>query len=453
MTGLRALRAHLNERLFLEAPRAARPLGRGEAAIVLLSLFAIAVVLQLLRLGWSDSLDTLWAEDGTIFLQGALTHGFLDNVTATYAGYLVLVPRLIGEGAAIVPLRDAAAATAILSAAVVALSGFAVWWATGGILRNPCLRGSLAFLTVLAPVAGQESIDSAAYVPWYMLFATFWLLLWRPRTLWGAGLAGLFVLATGLSTPGVWFFFPLAALRALAARDRRDLAVVGSYGLGAAVQLPIVAFNTEEKVEPAWTHEIWTAFLQRALDGAALGLRLGGSAWSHLGWPLLIALLVAAAVGVAFGFRRGTPAVRWLLAICVLTSLALFVVSVYQRAVGPQIVWPAGNYDGAAGRYAIVPALLLVSAGLAIVDSALRRRSSPAGARWLTLGVVAVLALGVVTSFDMRSSARATPKWRASVTEASAACSRPGATEVTIPITPLGWAMTVPCEELADVQG
>ena len=355
------------------------------------ALLVLAVVLQLARLGWSSSLNSLWAEDGPIYMQEALLNGTWDAIGATYATYLVVVPRLIAEVASLAPLQDVPAAVSILSAAVVGLSGLVVWHASAAHLRNPYLRGILAVLTVLTPVAGLESIDSAAYVPWYMLFASFWILLWRPAT-WRGTLAGAaFILLTGLSTPGLWFFAPLALLRGLAVRDRTDFAILGAYAAGALAQVPVLLGTDETAVTPVWTSDIWTVFLQRIVDGAPLGLRLGGNAWVHLGWPLLIALLLAGAVGFAVGFRRAGAGARWIAAVALPTALVMFVVSLYQRAVGTPMLWPEGFYQGAGSRYAIVPALLVVSAALVLIDSRERGREPAAGwRRWATPASAAV---------------------------------------------------------------
>src|SRR6185437_5778609 len=94
---------------------------------VLVSFLALAAALQLFRIGPSSALSSLWAEDGPVFLGTALTHGFLDAMTTTQAGYLVLMPRLIAEIGAAVPLRDAAVAMNLISVLVVALAGLAVW--------------------------------------------------------------------------------------------------------------------------------------------------------------------------------------------------------------------------------------------------------------------------------------------------------------------------------------
>jgi len=453
---LTALRAHLDDSLFPAARQAASTLNRWELGVVVGALLALAVVLQLARLGWSSSLNSLWAEDGPIYMQEALTQDFWHAIVSTYATYLVLVPRLIAEGASLAPLKDVPAAVSILSALVVGLSGLAVWHAAAAHIPSPYLRGTLVALTVLSPVAGLESLDSAAYVPWYMLFACFWLLLWRPRTTRGAGLGGLFVLLTGLSTPGLWFFAPLAGLRALAIRGRRDLIVVASYALGAGVQIPVLALNDETAVQPLWTGDIWTTFLQRIVDGAPLGLRLGGNAWSHLGWPFLIALCVAVAVGFAVGFRKAAPGARYLAAIALPTALAMFVVSLYQRAVGTQMIWPEGIWNGSGSRYAIVPALLVVSAALVLLESALRRRApaaadAPAPRRLPgpSLAAVAILAIALVTSFWARDLAvRGTPPWDAALDHAKATCAGGEEDSAPIPTSPPGFGMLLPCEQI-----
>lgn len=418
---------------------------------MVLALLALATVLQLARIGWSASLNSLWAEDGPIYLQAALGQGFWHSITSTYATYLVLIPRLIAEAATMVPLRYAPAAVSILSAAVVALSGLIVWLASAAHVRNQYLRATLAAVAVLVPVAGLESLDSAAYVPWFMLFATFWILLWRPATTSGAVLAGLFAMATGLSTPGVWFFLPLAALRALAARDRRDLAILAGFGIGAAVQVPVLALNEEVAVTPLWTGDIWTVYLQRVVDGAPLGLRLGGAAWEHLGWPLLIALLIASLSGLALGARRSTVGARYLAAIAIPTSLAMFVVSLYQRAVGTQMLWPEGMYNGTGSRYAIVPAMLVISAAVVLVDGAMRRDAPHRRLVPFAAATVGVLLIALVTSFWAREIAvRGEPPWDAALKAASRTCAREGAAEVSVPTSPPGFGLVVPCDRVLD---
>lgn len=451
MTRLATFRQATRRILFLAPPADERQAGRGKLALVAILLLALAVVLQLARLDIGNALESLWAEDGPILLQGAFDKGFVEALTTPYAGYLILVPRLIGEVGAAVPLRDAAAAIAISSTLVVAVCGLVVWVAAAGHVRNPYLRGALVALVVLSPVASLESIADGSYVLWYMLFASFWVLLWTPRTTTGAVLGGLFVLATGLSTPGLWFFAPVAGLRLLAAGDRRDAAILGGYAIGAAVQVPVLASNGETAVDPQWTNDIWTSYLQRVLDGGVLGERLGGIGWERIGWELLIVLIFAALAALVYVAWRSSAQVRSFVAIAVCTSLLMFVASVYQRAVGSQVMWPAGVYFGNAGRYAIVPALLLASAALVAIDRWPRPLPGPRHLPWAGLAAVMVAALAIGSSFHVADpTVRGTPHWSDAIDTAAANCRREGTETAEVAISPPGFALFVNCQTLSD---
>jgi hypothetical protein len=448
---LQRLRARLDEHLFPPAPPSPSRAAKWERAGVVAALLVLAIVAQLARVGWQGSLQGLWAEDGPIFLQEAIGRGFGETIFAPYSNYLVVVPRLIGDAAALGPLDAAPAVVSILAAALAALSGLLVWQASAGHIRGPYLRGALALATVLVPVGGLESVDSASYVSWYMLFACFWILLWRPATWWGTGAACGFLVLTGLSNPGVWFLAPLAALRALAARDRRDLAIPAAFAVPALAQAVMITQNHDPTVDPAWSEQIWTAYLQRVVEGAPLGLRLGGDAWELLGRPLLVALVAAGAAGAWLGLRRAGPGARYLAAVALPTSLLLFVVSLYQRALGQQMAWPEGIWHGNGGRYAIVPALLVIGVALALIDGADRRR--PPRSRISPPGAVAValIAVAVGTSFYVGdTAARGTPEWERALDAAGGECAA-GTTEVAVvPTSPPGFAMSLPCAEVPD---
>jgi hypothetical protein len=437
----------LDRYLFTDPAAAPDGPARWEKAGLALALLALAVVLQLARIGWTASLNSLWAEDGPIFLQEALAKGFFDSLGTEYSGYLVLVPRLIGELATLVPLESAAAAVSILSALLIALSGFAVWHAAAGHIPDPLLRGALVAATVLTPVGGLESIDSASYVSWYMLFAVFWILLWRPRTLSGAAWGGLLVAATVLSNPGAWFLLPLAALRAAAIRDRRDATIVGAYFAASAVQLVAMARSSYEAVEPLWSEDIWTVLLQRVVDGAVFGLRLGGEAWDLLGWPFLLALTACVVAAFVLGLRHGDGRARAFALIALPTALGMFVLSVYQRAAGTPMLWPEGFHSGAGGRYAIVPVLLVLSAAMVI----LCRWRPPAGAReaWPRLALTALVLVSVAVSYPAGDTAvRGTPAWDDALDAAAATCTGEGLLSTTAPTSPPGFLMSLPCSEL-----
>lgn len=445
------LRQALNRSLFKETPADAVRFHGWEGALAAIAFLALLMALHLLRAGPTDALNSLWAEDGAIFLQGAMTLGSFDALTSTYAGYVVVVPRLIAETAMLAPLGDAPVVVNLASLLVVGLSGLAVWAGSAGHIHSPFLRGLLAALTVLSPVASLEAVVSASYVSWYMLFASFWLLLWRPATTWGAVAAGLFVLATALSTPGIVFLIPLGLLRAIAVRDRHDAVIAGAFTIGLAIQLPVTALSDESAVDPGWSSAIGTAYLQRVVDGGVLGEHLGGIAWGRWGWPFLIALVAAAALSFLLALRAAGTG-RLLALIAVVTSIGMFAVSAYQRAAGEALRWPADVHFGFGGRYAIVPALLLVSAILVLLDP--REGSARPGVRrWAVAGVTAVLLAGLVTSFDVSDpEVRTMAPWNQSLDEAASACGE-GIGAAPIFIAPPGTAMYVTCERLESRYG
>jgi hypothetical protein len=447
---LAAARRRIGTYLFPDSAPPSSELRRWEAAVLVIALLVLGTVLALLRLGFSDSLNTIWAEDGPIYLQGALTESFWHAVFSPYAGYLVVVPRLIGEAATLVPLEQAAAAISLISAFFAALSGLVVWCASGGQIRNPYLRGGLALATVLAAAAGQETLLSAAYVPWYMLFASFWLLFWRPRTLAAAAAGGLFLLATGLSTPGVWFFLPVALLRVASFRDARDASLLGPYFLGALVQVPVIL--GQEQGEAIWTSRIWGGYLQRVVDGGLLGQSLGGDLWSSLGIPFLIVLVAAVGAGLAWGLWKSSPGPRWFGVAAVLTSLVMFVVSVYQRAVGENIFWATGASGGAASRYVLVPALLLLSAGVVFVDYALRGRPAELRMSWPVAAALGLIGLAIVTSYDMRApESRGKPYWDDALHRAASRCVKRREEIAAIPTSPKPFGVQIPCQQVASL--
>lgn len=414
--------------------------------MLIVASLVLAAVLQLFRLGPSTALNSLWAEDGAVFLGWATSQNLFDALTSTHGEYLVVVPRLIAELGAAVPLHDAPVAMNLVTVLIIALSGLAVWFAAAGHIHSPYLRALLVALMVLCPVSSIEAVASPTNVAWYMAFAVFWLLLWRPATTWGACLGGLLILATGISTPATLFFIPIVVLRAVAIRDRRDALVVGAFALGMAIQVPATMLSDEQLPGSVWSEHIVTAFLQRVVDSSVLGLELGGSTWADWGWPFLIAIVAGAAVFLAVMALRA-PSGRLLAAIAVVTSVAMFMSSAYVRApLGDFMVWRTDEYTALGGRYAMIPVLLLISAALVLVDSRLR---SSRGRPFAAIATAAVLLVALVTSFDVHGElGRGGPPWDEALHTATAQCEAKGLAVVPVATSPEGWTMLISCDRL-----
>jgi hypothetical protein len=446
-TFINRFRNALDRSLFKPPPPKHARFEGWKRAVIIVAFVALAASLQLLRLGPSNALNSLWAEDGMTFLGEAMAHDFFHLVTVTHGEYLVVLPRLIGEVGAAVPLYHAPMAMNLIAVLFVALSGLAVWFASAGQIQSPYLRALLVALMVLCPVSTVEAVATPTNVAWYGAFAVFWLLLWRPATTWGAGLGALLILATSLSTPATFFFFPIALLRAIAIRARRDALIVGAYALAAALQVQAITHSNEHVAVPTWTGHIVTAFLQRVVDSSVLGLELGGSTWAAWGWPFLVAIVVAVVVYLIAMLVRASSS-RLFAAIAVGTSATMFMVSAYHRApLGDLMVWPTGGDNNLGGRYTIIPTLLLISAALALLDSA---RPLWRGRPLAAIATATVLLVSLVTSFDVRldDTGRGGPLWDESLRAATAQCYSEGLAEVPVPTAPEGWTVAIPCDRL-----
>lgn len=441
------LRDELDRSLFRPAPAETVRFGGWRGVAILIAFLTLATVTQLLRVGPSNAFNSLWAEDGPVFLGEAMAHDFLHVVTTTHAEYLVVLSRLIAELGAIAPLYHAPLAMSLTAVLVVALSGLAVWFASAGQIHSPYLRALLVTLMILCPVSTIEGVASPTNVAWYTAFAVFWLLLWRPATAWGACLGALLILITGLSTPATIFFAPVVLLRAIAIRNRRDTLIVGAYMLAAAIQLYALAHSEEQLDVPLWTRHIVTAFMQRVVDSSVLGIELGGSTWADWGWPFLIAIVAAVVAYLGWMLVRASSS-RLFAVIAIGTSAAMFMVSAYERApLGDLMTWATGDYNTLGGRYAIIPVLLLLSAALALLDSA---RPLSRGRPLAAIATAAVLLVSLVTSFDVREghSNRGGPPWDESLRTATGQCYSEGLAEVSVPIAPAGWTVVVACDRL-----
>lgn len=444
----RRLRDVLNRVVFLpSAPGTLRLRGR-EGVVVLISFLALAIALQMLRIGPSSAFNSLWAEDGPVFLERAMAHSFLGALTTPWSEYLVVTQSLIGEVGALVPLRDAPAAMNLVAAFVAALSGLAIWFASAAHIRSPYLRALLVALAVLVPVGSVETVASATNVSWYMTVAVFWLLLWRPATTLAAALSAGLILLTGFSTPATFFFVPIVILRAVAIRDRRDALIVGTFALATVAQA-LTVLSSPHISSNVWTGGIITTYLQRVVSGSVFGLELSGSLWTHWGWPFLIAITAAVTVCLIVLALRAT-ANRLLATIAIATSVVMFLVSSYQRGLGG-MAWPVGVYGSIGARYTVVPTLLLIGAALALIDA--RSRLSR-GRPVMEMAAIAVLLVSLVTSFDVGAGeARGGAPWDDSLKAAAGSCEVRHLQEIPVYTAPAGWTMNIACDRLIAAEG
>lgn len=425
-----------------------------------IGLFAVAFVLTWLRLP-ATARDSLWAEDGSLFLQQATTGSPWLHIFTPYAGYLHVLPRIITAVVwDVAPVTLLPQAMAAGSVAVTAGVAVLVYYLSGHVgVRKPG-RIALYALTFLAPALAVEALGNVANLHWFFLWLAPWLFLARPRSRWGGRLLGVVALVAALTEPQVLFFAPLVLWRLRA--HRKEWVAVGA-GIGIVAQLAVTILVPRDA----------GASLYAGMDAlvriaAGYVIQVGGAQWftmspvvpllQSVGWvagTLIIFSITIAAVGLAIWWRL--PNATRMLVVLLPASVVLWYAScVVNDAARSGLLGfvddvgdsqPAGTFGIV--RYALVPALMLSAVLILVADESLAR----AGRINTAVAVVALLILATASVFSYYGGQavlrQPTVSWAQSVAVATATCeAEDGLTAYPLPIQPTGWYFSVPCAQL-----
>lgn len=395
---------------------------------------------QLLRQAGAPATDTIWAEDGSPFLRDALREGPFAPVFDPYAGYLHLVPRLIAGLVSLAPAPRFAILVAVGSALTVSMLSVFVFQASRSFIRSHWRRGLCAALVVFLPALVWESSNNATNLQWSLIFPCFLALAGRFETARVAGSAVAFLAAA--SAPTTVILLPLATVRLLqSTRGTRMVPISFLAGLGLQAMVALTAGG--DPFGPS----------TNPLDLPGLyGLRVAGSlfvgewvlptAWQALGWVFgWVAFFLATGV-VTYGllrFRTLRGSIAWASA----ASIALFCFPVFVR--GTSLLVPQGPmfvFHGS--KWVIAPILLLTLTTLMILENLDRGPAKPA----LDGLFVLVVAVAVVMGFRAWNGRSSGPRWSAGIAEARETCRIEMSKRGSIPISPPGWEVPVPCARL-----
>jgi hypothetical protein len=425
---------------------------------------ALLSALSLLRQSGVPATSTVWAEDGTVFYAQALKMSFGRTLFTTYNGYAQLVPRLLAQFARWVPPGRAAEVFALAGAISFAVTACLVFHMAKGHITSPLVLGLLVASMVLLPIATSELLDNMLNVPWWLFFAAFWALLWRPQTAPGQVIAGAFGFLATASEPLVALFAPLAIVRALALRRRRDHTVTAGLVLGLVYQGVARLAGTPKPFTPDALHGIWQDYSERA--GLALLGGMRGSDWliaQSVTGATVVGALIACAV-VAAGLTVRSRGVRAFTVAAAAFSVIGFVVPVWLRGVSA--VLNTSTLDEGS-RYEAVPLLLLISIVLVVAGhlsgpgpgtltaTHSGARPPPPGQRYRRRAIAVPVVCAVlflpswVTDFrdaNMRSDG---PTWQSQLALAAARCHASHPRTVTVLIDPTGWKAVLPCRAIS----
>jgi hypothetical protein len=424
--------------LALDVPRLHR---RPQAALVLAAWVLAVVAVVWLRTPGVPVWDTLWGEDGTVFLQSAMDRSLAGALAEPYAGYLHVPARMLADVVLLFPPEQWAFVLAALSAAVGALAGAFVYVASASVLSSRWARALVAGLPWLV-VVGQEVPATAANLHWYGLYAAFWGLLSRPRSGRSLAATGFILGLVALSDPLVALGLPLAVAqaRALAGPWWRRAAVLGPLVAGLAAQA-VAALAVAGPASSSGTSvaDLPGIYAARVAGGALLGDEWFGSVWQSAGDVAIWAALAVAVLAVAIAARACAGSSRRAVLSAAAGSVVLFAAPVMLRgtaALTPDLATRGGS------RYMLVPALLLLCCLVIALDARGGKRARQAFT--VLLAMVALSGLGVVSA---RSDG---PGWTAGVQAARTSCAQ-GAARATVRIAPVQprWTVQIDCSRLA----
>lgn len=391
-------------------------------------------VAVLLRQGGAGALDTVYAEDGTIFLGQAVRTTARDALTRPYVGYFHGLPRLIAEVAAALPLHLAAEVFAVTSATVVAVLALVVFRATAGHIRSVGLRVLVAASLVLLPTAQEEVYNNIANLHWFLIFAAAWVVLWDPPSRWEQSIGCLVVLFSGLSDPLTVLLGPIVVLRVVTQRDWRRQLIPAAFAAGMSLQLLGVMLTDARREGLAPTLDLIRTpglYVFHVVGRGVFGARLlpdAGRSPAHLLAATALLVIVGALI---VRVRRGRPALviafLWL-------SVAYF----------GTVVSLTGNSPP---RYTVVPIWLLISAiACGLGDVSWRSARPLAAAPVLLLVFVVAVWAGNYRQPNRRATS---PRWNRELIRASSACDEASLARVRVPIAPPGWSVVLPCDQLS----
>jgi hypothetical protein len=450
---LDALRAYLARALPEPLARPGRGLPVWAAAVAVAAL----AWLQMVRRPADPPLwDSLFTEDGKIFLSQALSQDFLNSLATSYLGYLHTGPRVISLIATWSPLRDAPLVISLLTTICVALTCAYVFEASRAWIASPILRSVLALAVVFAPVTAREIQGSLSNLHYFLIYGSFWAVVCPWRTWPWLTASTLLVGAAVLSNPICGLLLPIALAFALAARTWRAWVVPGVIALGVAVQLLLRDEGTTFLGGRNYG-AMPRIFAERVTSSVLVGDRylkdvFGASTGSPFAWGSLV--LLAVVIGAAVWRLRGRR--RFLVAACATLAVAFFTISIVER--GTLALYASKPWLLASTRYFYLPVLFVLTALVLALD-----RREPGGRRLplRELAVAVLVVANIVASYRAPHRSEGSPRWKPALAQAGTACatgrpvgivtlygSGPKLTAVVPIATPDEWAVPVGCSRL-----
>lgn len=395
-----------------------------KAALVVGAL-VLGSVASILRQPGPGAMDTIWAEDGEIFLTQAVQDG-AGAFTTSYAGYYHLVARLVAGATALLPASQAAAALAIGGALITTVFAIAAYALSGEYLSSTVARLVVSVPVAVLPMAQGDVLNSPANLHWTGLYVLFWFLLCRPASTAGKVLtcAGIVLVVGSDILTGV--YLPLVAFELWFHRDRYAVAKAVAFLIPFALQVLglLTGASEREGLTPDPVRAV-TGFVLRAVPTALFGERWVGTAVSTRSLVFAAAAWLIIGAVLVLGLRKVIRP-RWTLVIAAGVHSALVYIA------------PVALSGIATPRYNVAPALLVLVTLVALLNDVTGVRA-----------LAALLLVVCAVNFRVDNARADGPDWHTGLRGAETACAADPAGTASVEVTPLaapGWHVALPCD-------
>jgi hypothetical protein len=388
-------------------------------------LFALNIVLLMLRRPDAITNPQFWAEDGHVFFRDQILYGFWGSLFLPYHGYLCVTQRLVAALASLFPATYAPLILNLFAFIIVALccSLFALNWYRS-IVKSDWLRALLCILMATAFYV-DETIGNITNVLWYLLVAALLLMLLPDKAYeqvrpWQRYIPAAACLLIGLTAPLTIVLIPLGIWSAVRRKGPAKLASAAVV-VAALLQVCIVVFvpSAGRPVPSGNLYELIVGSLMGVTYRVVLSSMLGHSLAATV--PPGVALCILAAVAVwLITLWRGRDALgRRQVAVSVYLILASVALAMSGRALGRVFANPSHLDQVREERYFLLGACLFAFLVACSIERWMPRRNLATQAAVLLVvfaaGIWGNFRIAPLADLEWRVYGPAVDSWRRAV--------------------------------------
>jgi hypothetical protein len=182
-----------------------------------IELLRFPLVLILVNTVWflkiPSAYETIYAEDGFVYLSDALNKPIMNGIANTYSGYAGTIGRIGGLFAALFPLKYASIALVFFASLIISLIVLVTYVNTQELLRSKVVRLGLSAAIIFLPIASSESSATVCNLYNFLFFGAFVVMI-SMKDSRKPGILGFSILLLGaLSNPLTVFLLAITLFR------------------------------------------------------------------------------------------------------------------------------------------------------------------------------------------------------------------------------------------------